>query len=96
MSEDQAPTIQRLTLDCGHLRLSGPWDSPIEEDGRPRHMIGDVTWCEVCPRVPVFTGTGRELAFRQVVNVEDIPPSLYREAGDEGRRTWRDQIADRA
>lgn len=93
MSDDQHSTIQRLTLDCGHLRLSGPWDSPLEDDGRARHMIGDITWCEPCPRVPAFTGTGRELQLRQVLNVEDVPAGLYREADDKVHRAWREQIA---
>ena len=75
---DLTMTIQRLTLECGHFRISGPWDSAYE-DGKPRHMIGDITWCEVCPHVPREAGDGKEMAVRQVVNVEDVPADRYRE-----------------
>jgi hypothetical protein len=73
--------VQRLTLECGHMRLSGPWDSLLDDDGTPRHMIGDVTWCEICPRVrrAPGSGTGKEMRMGYVVHVEDVPPSAFRE-----------------
>jgi hypothetical protein len=84
-------TIQRLTLECGHLRISGPWDSPLNEDGKARHMIGDITWCELCPKsdVPI---TGKEMAVRTVVNVEAVPADQYREPGDRIARTRQDRV----
>jgi hypothetical protein len=88
-------TIQRLTLECGHLRISGPWDSPLNEDGQTRHMIGDITWCEVCPKFVVpISGIirGKEMAVRTVVNVEPVPADQYREPGDRVARTRQDRV----
>jgi hypothetical protein len=72
---DLGPVIAvwRLTLECGHLRLDGPWDAAEPQ----RHMIGDMTWCEVCPRRD--TPQGKTMLVRQVVNVEQVPSGQYRE-----------------
>lgn len=88
--------IYRLTLECGHSRLSGPWDSGIGEDGRLRHMIGDITSCEICPTVSAhgMPASGmvvnRESRLRQVVNVEDVIAVAYREP-DETLSAARDR-----
>ncbi len=65
--------IWRLTLECGHLRLDGPW----EADEPQRHMTGDMTFCEICPKRD--TSSGRVMLVRQVVNVERVPSDQYRE-----------------
>lgn len=87
--------IKRLTLECGHLRISGPWDSPLDDDGKVRHMIGDITWCEVCPRTPEYGSHGRPvMAIREVVNVEAVAFDQYREPEPELSRSRSDRIHD--
>lgn len=46
--------VWRLSLECGHLRLSGPWG---DDEPDTKHMIGDITWCELCP-APRTRSTG--------------------------------------
>lgn len=55
-------------------------------------MIGDITWCEVCPRLPRRDGPGQEMAVRTVMNVETVAPDQYREAGYELHRARSDQL----
>lgn len=88
--------LQRLTLECGHLSLYGPWDSSTDLDGRPRRMIGDITFCEICPRVPAYPGARhqKEMALRVVVNVEDVPAGRYREAQSPQERKRLDQLSE--
>ncbi|MFI6793651.1 hypothetical protein ACIBG4_40605 [Nonomuraea sp. NPDC050383] len=62
----------RLTLECGHFRLDGPWDV----DEPQRHMIGDMTFYEVCPRRA--SAEGEVMLVRQIVNVERVPIDQYR------------------
>lgn len=79
--------LWRLTLECGHLRISGPWD----DDEHDKHMIGDITWCGVCPLVR-DDGTQRSvMRLRQVVNVEDIPSGRYRQPDERADRGRHDQ-----
>lgn len=80
-------TVWRLTLECGHFRLDGPW-----EDSEPRHMIGDITWCEVCPHVPRLAGSGEEMMVRQVVNVEAVSARQYREPTEVLERVRLDRL----
>lgn len=78
----------RLTLECGHLRLDGPWG-----DDELRRMIGDITGCEVCPRQA--TGEGRTMMLRQVVNVEPVPDDQYREPAEGLARARMDALRER-
>lgn len=82
--------LWRLALECGHLRLSGPWDEPHKDDGSPRHMIGDLTICEVCPRVP--GGLTLALSVRYVLDVIPIPDAMYRPPDDGALRSRQDQL----
>ncbi|MFC4912566.1 hypothetical protein [Actinomadura gamaensis] len=84
--------VQRLTLECGHMRLSGPWDGPLDDDSTLRHMIGDMTWCEICPWVPRASNVGKEMRIWQVVNVEEVPSAAYREPAEEAKRGRHRQI----
>lgn len=83
--------VWRLTLECAHLRLDGPWD-----EDEQRHYVGDITWCELCPRVPAYAGARdqREMALRTVVNVERVPAEQYREAESRRARARQDQISE--
>lgn len=65
--------LWRLTMECGHLKLYGPWG------GNPPAIpaIGDVSFCEVCPKVDKRPYP--ELRMRQVVDVEAVPMDRYRE-----------------
>ena len=82
--------VWRLTLECGHLRLDGPWD-----EDEQRYYVGDITWCELCPRVPANAGAigQREMALRTVVNVERVPAQQYREADPSRSRARLDQLS---
>lgn len=85
--------IQRLTLECAHLRLEGPWE-PTTEDGRTRHMIGDISWCELCPKEPESAGHGQirqVFALRQIVKVENLPAALYRQPDEKADRALHEQ-----
>lgn len=86
--------IQRLVLECGDSRISGPWDALVDEGTVP-HMIGDITWCEVCPRVLREVGAGTEMCLRQIVAIQKIPAGTYRAPSEERSRARRDQMARR-
>ena len=88
--EDGRMKLWRLTLECGHLRISGPWDDDEPDD---KHMIGDITVCEVCPKVNDSLGLRKVMALRQVVNVDSIPATAFRESEDKAARQRRDQLA---
>lgn len=79
-------TVWRLMLECGHLRLDGPWDA----DEPQRYMIGDMTFCEICPRRE--THTGKVMLVRQVVNVERVPGGQYREPKPEADAERREGL----
>lgn len=84
--------IWRLTLECGHLRLSGPWDSPHKDDGSPRHMVGDLSICELCPRVDLPGPPCPTFAVRYVLDVTPVPEALYRQPDDVGMRERQRQL----
>jgi hypothetical protein len=86
VANDDLIAIWRLTLECGHLRIDGPWDA----DQPQRYMIGDMTWCEVCPKRPV--PTGQVMLVRQVVNVERVPGDRYREPKPEAAAERREGL----
>jgi hypothetical protein len=92
MAEETQPNtpvkVWRLTLECGHLRLSGPWTDTVPDD---EHMIGDITFCEVCPRIPDPVEQYPALALRQVVNVEPVPAGRYREPEEKDARGRMEQ-----
>lgn len=81
--------IWRLTLECGHLRLDGPWD-----DNEPHRMIGDITGCDLCPRQ--VTGEARTMMLRQVVGVEPVPANRYREPAEELARARAEALREEA
>lgn len=90
----ESEVIQRLTLECAHLRLEGPWQPT--ENGRTRHMIGDISWCELCPRAEELDRLGpgdtrKVYALRQIVNVENLPADLYREPDEKANNARREQ-----
>ena len=91
-------TIWRLTLDCGHFAISGPWDSNADPDhgGRIMHMIGDLYVCLVCPLVPRDGKVWRaEAAIRTIVMADLIDPALYRDPDPYTARGQADQDSDR-
>lgn len=81
--------IWRLVLECAHSRISGPWHADEPDD---KHMIGDITFCEVCPMVPRAHGLSGEMRLRQVVDVERVPAANYREPGGEVARRRMDTL----
>jgi hypothetical protein len=96
-SAEAKPTVrevlQRLTLECAHHRLEGPWQ-PTDEDGRTRHMIGDISWCDLCPKATEHPGPGQTrqvFALRQIVNVENLPTTLYREPDEKANHALHEQ-----
>jgi len=68
----------RELLECGHLRLDGPWD-----EAEPRHMIGDRGICEICPKVQ-GPGYGEVWATRVIVDVTPIAPGAMRVEESDG------------
>ncbi|MGW4958018.1 hypothetical protein ACWEPL_12400 [Nonomuraea sp. NPDC004186] len=75
--------IWRLTLECGHLRLDGPWGDDVA-----RRMIGGITMCDVCPRRATTT------MLRQVVNVESVPVDQYRRLAEDVARARMDALRE--
>lgn len=85
----------RLTLECGDFKLSGPWKSPDKQDqpGVERHMIGDITICEVCPLMPSdIYPYDPTAAVRLVVNVENLNPAGLRGEYTPAHRIRMDQL----
>lgn len=80
------PAVWRLTLECGHYRLDGP-RGPSEPQ---RYMIGDMTFCEICPRRD--TPAGPTMLVRQVVNIEHVLASQYREPKPEADAERREGL----
>lgn len=92
-AEAASEVIQRLTLECAHLRLEGPWQ-PTTEDGRTRHMIGDISWCDLCPKATDHEHPGQTrqvFALRQIVNVENLPATIYREPDEKASHALHEQ-----
>jgi hypothetical protein len=82
----RAMIVFRFALECGHTRLTGPWD-----DDEKRPMIGDITFCELCPKVRDYPRERRVFALRQIVQADDIPGEQYREPDAEAVRARHDQ-----
>jgi hypothetical protein len=81
-----------LTLECGHLKRTGPWDEMTNPDTRQiRHKIGDITWCDVCPAVWIGSARRQELAVREVCGVDLHRASEYREPSPELKRSRQGQ-----
>lgn len=82
--------LWRTTLECGHIKLLGPYDGDEEYY---RRYIGQIIVCEVCPRIA--TPHGPVSASRTIVDSQDVAAALYRAPFDEGLRARAETLAAR-
>lgn len=81
--------LQRWKLECGHLVLFGPHD-----DASQRRYIGQVSKCDVCPRIR--SAAGFVAACWTIVDVADVDLSQYRAPSRDSAIARADTIALRA